>query len=292
VDKESNKICLVQTPNAIFSMAYTGVAVANHAWFDCVIANCLAHRQLALALVQPGSRYLARPMHVILDELRVNLNGQLNLDPKAKLESLTVSIVGWHLGRRLTPFFWKMSRGSQNENGFRYFEMTREHVGKFLRKCPNGLYADYLGDTGTLVQQRLDQLESTNGWNHDDVERHIRQAILDRSKETQTVSGDCLAVQIDPTDGDGHFQVTFYPAQRQDGGYPLVSPWVLTPRMICAPSITSSAYGKMSECGAYLTAGFSDGNTKLHIRTRIPKEHAQATSSTMWFRGKERAGVV
>lgn len=292
VDEQSNKICIVQTSNAIFSLAYTGVAVAHQSWLDCVIANCLAHRQLSFSLVQPGSSYLARPMHIVLDELQLNLNGQLNTDRRTRIENLRISVVGWHLGSRLIPFFWELYRGEKQSNGNRYFEIKKERVGKFLREFPKGFFADFLGDAGTLIEERLNQLQSVNSWLHDDVERHIRQAILDRSKETRTVSGDCIAVQVDPRDWDGHIQVTYYPAAHLDGGYPLISPWVLTPRMICAPSETSSAFSQRSECGTYLLGGFSDGNTNLHVRTRIPYEHAQAARSVMSFKFQSRADVV
>ena len=45
VDDESNKLVVVQCHEALFAIAYTGVAVAHQAWMDCVIANCLAHQK-------------------------------------------------------------------------------------------------------------------------------------------------------------------------------------------------------------------------------------------------------
>ena len=43
VDKDSNKICILLAKDALVSIAYTGIAVANQKWMDCVIAECLAH---------------------------------------------------------------------------------------------------------------------------------------------------------------------------------------------------------------------------------------------------------
>jgi hypothetical protein len=39
VDDESNKILVVQCRGGIFAIAYTGIAVANETWMDCLIAN-------------------------------------------------------------------------------------------------------------------------------------------------------------------------------------------------------------------------------------------------------------
>jgi hypothetical protein len=80
VDNESNKVCIVLTRDALISIAYTGIAVVHESWIDCVIADCLAHRKLKFAMVQPGSPYLARPVHAIINELSLNLNEELGTD--------------------------------------------------------------------------------------------------------------------------------------------------------------------------------------------------------------------
>ena len=99
VDPASTKVCVVLCGNALLSIAYTGVAVAHLQWMDSVIASCLAHRPLDKAMVEPGAIWLARPVHTVISELTLNLNGRLNSDPLARGLDLHLSIVGWHLGR-------------------------------------------------------------------------------------------------------------------------------------------------------------------------------------------------
>jgi hypothetical protein len=121
------------------------------------------------------------------------------------------------------------------------------------------------------------------------VERHLRQAVLDRSRQTQTVSPDCIALQLDPRIPDGQATVTYYPHEPSSCGYPLFSPWVLTPRTICSPSVSTSAFSRRSECGSYLLGGFSDENTRLHVKTRLPVEHGMpAGEGPVTFRFQPR----
>jgi hypothetical protein len=104
IDPTSTKVCVVLCSNALLSIAYTGVAVANHQWMDSVMASCLAHRTLDEAMVQPGTPLLGRPVHTVIHELGLNLNWRLNADPQSRGSALRVSIVGWHLGRTLRSY--------------------------------------------------------------------------------------------------------------------------------------------------------------------------------------------
>jgi len=274
IDDDSNKLLVVQCHGSLFAIAYTGIAVAHQRWMDCVIADCLAHRKLSPALVQPGSSLLARPAYALIRELMINLNGALNTDKLSRIEQLEVLIQGWEYGKgRKIPFSCKLTRGHRQPNGNRYFELTHHPVAKFFREKPFGLWGETLGDDGGALDKALDALKLTVGFTHDDVERHIRQAVEDRSRETQTVSPSCIAVQIDPRVAEAHVLFTYYPHAASSEGYPLLSPWVMTPRMICSPSLSTSAYSLQDECGSYLLGGFSDGNTNLHVVTRLPIEH-------------------
>lgn len=273
VDDDSNKLIVVQCYGALFAIAYTGVATAHESWMDCVIAERLAHRKLEPALIAPGAPMLARPAFALIDELRINLNGALNSDRQSRLERLELLVQGWDFrGGRLLPFSCKLVRGAVQPNGYRYFELKHHAVAKFFREHPTGLWGETLGDDGGAIPEALEALRSSVKFTHDDVERHLREAILSRSRETQTVSPACVALQLDPRVPDGQALVTYYPHETAPLGHPLLSPWVLTPRMICAPSISTSAYSPRSECGSYLLGGFSDGNTHLHVSTRLPVE--------------------
>lgn len=274
VDDDSNKLIVVQCYGALFAIAYTGVATAHESWMDCVIAERLAHRRLEPSLVAPGAPMLARPAFALIDELRINLNGVLNSDRQSRLERLELLVQGWDFrGGRLLPFSCKLIRGAVQPNGYRYFELKHHAVAKFFREHPTGLWGETLGDDGGAIPEALEYLRSSVGFTHDDVERHLHEAILSRSRETQTVSPACVALQLAPRIPDGQVLVTYYPHDTSPSGYTLLSPWVLTPRMICAPSISTSAYSPSSECGSYLLGGFSDGNTQLHVTTRLPVEY-------------------
>lgn len=289
VDSKSNKVCVVLTIDALVSIAYTGIAVSHETWIDCVIADCLAHRKLKSAMIQPGSPYLARPLHAIIHELSLNLNGMLNSDKRARLYDLRLSIVGLHFSNRPMPMplAWELRRGPKEKNGNRYFDIVKHKVGKFLRENPVGLWGETLGDPGTTIDERLKSLADTDGFTHDDVERYIRDLVMKRSIETETVSLECIAVQLDLRKTDGHAQITFYPKERS----PLLSPWVLTPRMICAPTLTSSSNLPVSECGKYSIGGFEDRDTKLNVLTRIPVEFRQQESGVISIKFQNRAKI-
>ena len=277
VDTESNKVLLVLTRDALVSIAYTGVAVANETWLDCQIANCLAHSKLKMAYIQCGTGYLARPIYVVLRDLAINLNGCLNSDARARVENLTVSVVGWHLGTRLKPFAWELRRGPIEKNGMRYFGLvTSSHrVGRYFRQNPRGLWGETLGDSGELIDGRLTDLGDTIGMNHDDIEFYFRDAIRERSRQTATISSDCIAVQLDPRVEGWQVRVTYYPSEVRTGGYPLLSPWVMTSRLICAPARSTSIFLPVSECGRYALGGFEDGNTNLKVELRLPIDMTQ-----------------
>jgi hypothetical protein len=275
VDPESNKVVIILTKDALASIAYTGVAVASSAWLDCQIANCLAHRTLDFALCQPGSNYLARPIHTVIKELALNLNGRLNKDSRARTENLVISIVGWHLCSKLKPFAWELKRGAPEPNGMRYFKLKTHQAGKFARENPTGLWGETLGNPGTIIDERLKELAGTINFTHDEVEEFFRPAIYGRSRETTTVSPDCIAVQLDPRVDSWQARITYYPSEISSERHPLLSPWVLTPRLICAPSRMSSNYLPTSECGRYAIGGFDDGNTNLKVELRIPLRHKQ-----------------
>jgi hypothetical protein len=282
VDDDSNKMLIVQCHNAIFAIAYTGLAVAQESWMDCVIADCLAHRKLELAFLQPGANLLKRPYFALIDELRINLNGVLNSDPKLEQMNLELLIQGWVC--RMSnwhPFSCKLKRGLLHSNGNRYFEFHHHPVAKFLREHPSGLWGETLGDDGGssgAITKALETLRSTVGFSHDHIEQHLCKAILDRSGETQTVSPASVAVQLDPTSSEGQVTFTYYPQKQSANGHPFLTPWVMTPRMISAPSITASTSSPQSGCGDYLLGGFSDENTHLHVVSRLPNEHGMSPS--------------
>lgn len=244
---------------------------------DCQIANCLAHTDLEMAFVHCGTRYLARPIHTIMRELAINLNRRLNSDARSRIENLTVSVVGWHLGKNLRPFAWELRRGAPQKNGMRYFQvlMSSNRVGKYLRENPHGLWGETLGNPGETVDSRLRTLADTEGMNHDDIEFYFRDAVRDRALETATVSSDCIAIQLDPRVQDWQVRITYYPSQERQNGYPLLSPWIMTPRLICAPSCTYSNFLPVSDCGRYALGGFEDGNTQLKVQLRLPVKHVQ-----------------
>ncbi len=276
VDEQSTKVCIILCADALASIAYTGVAVVHQRWMDTVIASCLAHRPLRYAMAQPGARSLARPIHTIIHELAINLNGQLNSDPRAREANLCLSVTGWHLGRRPRPFLWELVRGAKESNGMRYFTIKHRQVGQFLRHNPMGLWAETLGDPGATVDNAIQALSAADKlMTHDDVEWHIKTAISERAKETATVGFECLAVQLDPFDSEGPIQITRYPGVDSPAPELLMTCWVLMPGLICSPG-TESAFGcTYSACGRYLIGGFSGGSNNLKVRTRLPLETAR-----------------
>ena len=274
VDALSTKACVLLCSNALASVAYTGTAVAHGRWMDTVIASCLAHRELDTAMIQPGAPNLARPIHTIIHELLINLNGRLNSDPRARGADLRLSVTGWQLGKRPRPFSWELVRGPKQDTGMRYFTIIHHPVGKFLREHPRGLWAETLGDPGATVDERVRALELTEAFTHDDVERHIKNAIAARARETVTVGCESLAIQLDPFDSEGQVQITRYPSPNCQDPALLMTCWVLTPRLICSPGTESTFGCTYSACGNYLVGGFSDGDTNLKVRTRLPLETA------------------
>lgn len=291
IDEESNKLVIVQCHGALFAVAYTGVAVADRNWMDCVIADSFAHRKLASALIQVGARHLARPAYALIYELQFNLNGALNADTRSRAAHLELLIQGWEFGKnRLIPFSCLLARGPVQANGNRYFELSHNAIAKFFRENPVGLWGQTIGDGGGSIVAALNSLGSTTGLTHDDVERYIVDAVKQRSSETETVGPSCVAVQIDPRISDGQVQFTYYPHESTTKGHRLLTPWVMTPSMICAPSAVSSVSSSISECGCYSLGGFSDGNTNLHVVTRLPTPHVEPTGvEGIAFRTLDRA---
>jgi hypothetical protein len=152
----------------------------------------------------------------------------------------------------------------------RYFALTRHPVGKFLRQYPQGIWIEPLGDTGSTVDERLKLLGSVTGYTPDDLERHIVEAIRSRARETLTVGEACIAVRLDPRDRDGHVQFTHYAAENDARTPTFQTGWVLTPRLISSPGTESTFGCSISDSGQFAVGGFSEGETSLHVRTRIP----------------------
>ena len=157
----------------------------------------------------------------------------------------------------------------------RYFNVMHNPVGRFLRHHPSGLSIESLGDPSLAVDERLRAIAQTVGYTHDDVERHIVEAIGVRATQTLTVGASCLAVQLDPRECGGQAQFTYYPAKDAEGDAAVptfITGWVLTERMICSPGTQSTFGSTVSACGKYVIGGFSDGITNLHVRARLPSE--------------------
>lgn len=272
VDEMSTKACVVLCSDALVSISYTGIAVVHGRWTDTVVASCLSHRDLSAAVIQSGAPCLARPLHYIIRELSINLNRCLNSDSRARKVDLTLSVVGWHLGKKPRPLAWKLIRGSMQSDGQRFFEVHCSPVGRFLRQHPRGLWAETLGDPGITVDDRVRGLEKAVAFTHDDVERHVELAIAERSMETMTVGRESLAIRLDPFDTDGQVQVTRYPSADSYSPEQLMTCWVLSPMLISSPGTEYPSGCAYSACGKYLVGGFSAG--RLKVRTRLPLEMA------------------
>jgi hypothetical protein len=191
-------------------------------------------------------------------------------------------VQGWEYGKkRLIPFSCNLRREKPELNGNRFFKVNHRAVAKFFRENPKGLMAETLGDDGGAIQKAFETLRSSVGFTHDDIEILLRDAIAKRSFETATVSSSAVGVQLDPRFGDRPVAFTFYPHVAVDKGHHLLSPWVMTPGMICAPSVTSSAFSMESECKNYVEGGFSDGVTHLSILTRLPIEHRMRSDANV-----------
>lgn len=287
VDDESNKVLIVLTSDALVSIAYTGIAAANEAWMDCVIADCLAHRKLANAIAQPGIPCLERPIHVVMRELAINLNGKLNSDRVARTCGLQISVVGFHLSKSQTPLAWELSRGQKECNRNRYLKVEKHQVGKFLRENPNGLWAETLGNPGKTIDEGVKAFSKKEDMAHDDIEVYLSNLIKKRSSETSTVSSECMAVQLDLRKSKKQVQITLYPTKKA----PMLTPWVLTPMLVASPTIMSSSNLPKSNCGNYVISGIEDSNKNLGVISRLPIKFAETTSNVISISHKERVEV-
>lgn len=249
---------------------------------DETIAECLALRRLEPALTQPGAFMARRAPYEIVEHLRRNLDQRLNRSGQAfpqHARDLTLLVTGWEFGgrrrRRPMPFSCTLERGPIEADGNRYLKLRYTDPARFFRRYPRGLLIRTFGDDGgddEAIGKALQALGAAEGVTHDDVERLLSLAISERSTETKTVSRACLAVQLDPFAGGRHVAATYYPNEHAANGHPLISPLVVTWRMICSPSVVTSAYGRPSRCGNYVEGGFTDGVTGLGVLTRLPVE--------------------
>lgn len=265
-------LLVVMCANALFSISYTGIAVASEIWMDEAIASCLAFRQIKPAMVQPGGGFfLARPVHELLKNLAFNLPIRLRTTPSVSTLGLTLAIAGWHMGPKFQPFVWEMKWQPEAEKVGGSMSIVRHQVAKHFRQYPTGLWMDSWGDTNLAFDKRMSDIARTaERLTHDDVERRIVDAIAERSGETPAVGGQCLALQLDLRDVQAAVQFTYYPALGADDPHQLLSGWLLTPTMIHSPTRESTGGGDYSACGQYLLGGFSDARARLHVRTRIP----------------------
>ena len=271
LDSEASKLLVVFCQDAIYSISYTGVAVADCRWLDEAIAECLAFRKLEPAMIQLGAGFiLRRPMYETLKNLAFNLPIRLRKTKSVFSTGLTLAVVGWHLSPVLKPFacelIWTPEAGKVGGR----MTTNWQQVDRDLRRCPSGLWMQTWGDTGQKFNQRMEQLGLTQGFTHDDVERYIVNAIVERSQETPTVGNQCLALQLDPRDHQGHVQFTYYPSANSEDSSSFLSGWVLTPTAINSPTRESTCGGSYSACGNYVLGGFSDPNSGLFVRNRLP----------------------
>lgn len=270
VATDASKLLVVLCRNALFSIGYTGVAVAKSMWMDETIASCLAFKRVEPAMVQPGSWFLSRPVHELLHNLAFNLPIRLRSNPSVASEGLTLAVAGWHLRPRLQPFLWELAWTSAAGRIGGSMAVTKHKVAKHFRHFRGGLWLETWGDTGEQYEQKMRDLAGTQGFTHDDVERFVVEAIVARSKETPTVGDQCLAVQLDPLDRDGHVQFSYYPGSSADDPHSLLSGWILSPTMISSPTRQGTRGGTYSVCNRYITGGFSDEKARLSVRTRLP----------------------
>lgn len=272
VDAEASKLLVVMCANALFSISYTGVAVASDVWMDEAIASCLAFRKIKPALIQPGGGFfLARPAHELLKNLAFNLPVRLRTMPSVSTLGLTLAITGWHMRPTVQPFIWEMKWRPEAEKVGGTMSVVRYPVAKHLRHYPNGIWMNSWGDTDHAFDNRMSAIaRTTERLTHDNVERRIVDAIVERSGETLSVGGQCLALQLDLRGVQAPVQFTYYPTLGADDPHQLLSGWLLTPTMIHSPTRESTGGGEYSECGQYLLGGFSDETARLHVRTRIP----------------------
>ncbi len=224
-------------------------------------------------MIQPGSWFLSRQMHELIENLAFNLPIRLRNDPAVRVEGLTLAIVGWHLRPEPIPFLWELlwTPSAQRIGG--RMMINRLQVAKHFRSFPSGLWLQSWGDIGTTFDDKLRQLENTTGFTHDDVERYIVGCVVQRSRETQTVGDACLATQLDPRDEEGHVQFSYYPSLQSDVPNSLFSGWLLTPTLISAPTLATTRGSSYSACNRYVEGGFYDTKSGISVRTRLPLQH-------------------
>lgn len=270
VEEEAAKLLAVYCGNALFGLAYTGIAVSGGAWIDQAIASCLAFRDVKPALIQPGSFSLRRPLHEILNNLAFNIPIRLRESRGVKATGLTLTAVGWQLGRRLVPFICELTLAPDSLHIGGRMRVVWHPVAKHFRHSPSGLWIQTWGDEDADLELRLRALAETHGLTHDDVERYVVDTIVQRGTRTPTVGDQCLALQIDPCRRDAQLQFSYYPNVSAEDPHSLLSGWVLAPTSIHSPTRETTQGAAFSECGQYVEGGYSDPNCGLIVRTRLP----------------------
>lgn len=289
VDEEAAKLLVVRCANSLFAVSYTGVAVALGTWLDQEIASCLAFKRVKPAMIQPGSFFLGRPLHEILRNLAFNLPIRLRKQPGALAAGLTLAVGGWHLTPRLKPFVCELilAPGSLQIGGAMAIKWFA--VAKHFRMFPGGLWLQSWGDEDAEFEATLRAIGTTKGFTHDDVERYIVQAVVERGRRTQTVGQQCMALQMDPRDRDGHVQFTYYPSADAEDPHSHLSGWVLAPTSIHSPTRESTFGSRFSSCGAYVEGSYSDPNAGLFVRTRLPTSFLRLGGPTVLsFKAQQR----
>ena len=148
--------------------------------------------------------------------------------------------------------------------------VTWHQVAKHFRHFPAGLWVHSWGDENDQVESNLRGLRLSEGYSHDDVERHVVGTIVQRSQTTPTVGDQCLALQLDPTRQEAHVQFTYYPGERAVDQTSFLTGWVLGPTLIHSPTRDTTTGADFSPCGQYVHGGFSDPNSGLFVRARLP----------------------
>ena len=270
VEEEAAKILTVYCADALCAITYTGIATVHGRWMDQTIANCLTMRTVEPAMIQPGSFFLGRPAHEILRNLAFNLPIRLRGVAGLSSTGLTLAVAGWHLRPRRQPFVAELTLTSESTAVGGSMKVKWYPVAKHFRHFPSGLWMQAWGDDDTALESTLRSLENTTGYTHDDVERFVVQAVLDRAQTTRTVGGQCLAVQLDPARPDAHIQFTYYPSESARDPHSFLSGWVMAPTSIHTPTRENTRGGAFSDCGQYVHGGYSDPNAGLFVRTRLP----------------------
>lgn len=271
VTADASKALTVRCKDALFTIAYTGVATAKSRWIDEVIADCLAFKSVKNAWVQPSSFFLSRPVRELLKNLAFNLPIHLRSNPSLPVEGLKLAVSGWHLGPHQVPFICELRWTPRASQVGGSMSIEWQKVAKFLRNSSRGIWLQTWGDTDHCFLRQMNELVRSHGLDHDGVERWIVDAVVERSRKTATVGSECIALQLDPKDREGHVQVTCYPNERQEDPS-LQSGWLLTPSMISAPTRETPGGGVYSPCGRYITGGYFDPGSGVSVRTRLPSQ--------------------